>query len=142
MIIPDANILIYAYDTASPQHAAAKRWRESVLSGTGPIGIPWVVMLAFTRILTHPALCENPLSTEQVRKIVEQWLAHPHLRLLNPAEGSLGPFYDLLQEAGMGGNLITGAVIALHTRQHGATLYSNDRDFDRFSGIRRVNPAG
>jgi predicted nucleic acid-binding protein len=27
-----------------------------------------------------------------------------------------------------------------HAFEHSATIYSNDRDFDRFSGIRRVNP--
>ena len=40
----------------------------------------------------------------------------------------------------MGGNLSTDALIAVHAREHSATIYSNDRDFDRFKGIKRVNP--
>jgi len=40
----------------------------------------------------------------------------------------------------MGGNLTTNALIAVHAREHSATIYSNDRDFDRFSGIKRANP--
>jgi len=40
----------------------------------------------------------------------------------------------------MGGNLATDALIALHAREHSAKIHSNDRDFDRFPGIKWVNP--
>lgn len=140
MIIPDANILIYAYDSTSPHHRPAKRWWEASLSGQEPIGIPWVVLLAFTRLMTHPQVCENPLSTEQVREITSVWLACPHLRLLNPSENAVDRFFDLLNEADTGGNLCTDALIALHAMEHSATIFSNDRDFDRFPGVKRVNP--
>ena len=73
MIIPDANLLIYAHDEASPGHAKARSWWEAVLSGRDPVGIAWVVVLAVTRLLTHPNVCENPLSPAQVRRIVEHW---------------------------------------------------------------------
>ena len=56
------------------------------------------------------------------------------------ASDSLSQFYDLLEEARLGGNLSTDALIALHALEHSATLYSNDRDFDRFGEIRRLNP--
>ena len=140
MIIPDANLLIYAHDECSPWHAPSKAWWIGVLRGSEPIGIPWVVALAFTRLMTHPQICQNPLSVEQVRAITLSWLKHPHVRLLHTREDSLSRYYDLLEEAGMGGNLSTDAWIALHAFEHSATIYSNDRDFDRFSGIRRVNP--
>ena len=71
MIIPDANVLIYAHDEASPWHDKARAWWEGALSGVEPVGLPWVVVLAVTRLLTHPNLCENPLSPAQVRRIVE-----------------------------------------------------------------------
>jgi len=49
-------------------------------------------------------------------------------------------FYDLLKEAGMGGNLSTDTLIAIHAREHSAVIYSNDRDFGRFPGIKWANP--
>lgn len=140
MIIPDANLLIYAHDQRSPWHAAAKAWWTRVLSGSEPVGIPWVVVLAFTRLMTHPQICQNPLSVEQARAITLAWFDFPHVRLMMTHENSLGRFFDLLQEAGIGGNLSTDAWIALHALEHSATLYSNDRDFDRFGGVRRINP--
>jgi len=140
MIIPDANLLIYAHDEASPSHGKARPWWEAALSGTQPVGLPWVVVLAVTRLLTHPNVCENPLSPAQVRRIIEHWLSFPHVRIIHLSENALGRFFDLLEEAGTGGNLSTDALIALHALEHSATIASNDRDFDRFSGVKRINP--
>lgn len=140
MIIPDANLLIYAHDESCPWHAKARTWWEGTLSQIEPVGIPWVVVLAVTRLLTHPQICENPLTTTQVRHIIENWLSYPHVRLIHLSENALGRFFDLLEEAGTGGNLTTDALIAIHALEHSATIYSNDRDFDRFPGVKRVNP--
>lgn len=140
MIIPDANILIYAYDETSPHHNKARRWWEEALSGSEPIGIPWVVVLAFTRLMTHPHICRNPLSISQVREIATFWIQRRCVRLINVSDGSLGRFFDLLDEAGTGGNLSTDALIALHAMEHSATIVSNDLDFGRFPGVKRVDP--
>ena len=140
MIVPHANLLIYAHDETSPPHAKAGEWGESALSGKEPIGLVWVVVLAFTRLLTHPNLSQNPLSIEDVRKIVAQWLECDHVRLMALSEQALPRFFDLLEEASGGGNLSTDALIALHAMEHSATIFSNDRDFDRFAGVKRVNP--
>jgi toxin-antitoxin system PIN domain toxin len=140
MIIPDANLLIYAHDESCPWHAKARTWWEGTLSQIEPVGIPWVVVLAVTRLLTHPQICENPLTPTQVRHIIENWLSYRHVRLIHLSENALGRFFDLLEEAGTGGNLTTDALIAIHALEHSATIYSNDRDFDRFPGVKRVNP--
>mgnify|MGYP005850885797 CR=1 FL=1 len=140
MIIPDVNLLVYAYDETSPQHEKARQWWEAVLSGTEPVGIPWVIVLGFIRILTHPQICSDPLSVEEVRQAVFHWINFPHVRMIQPSNQGLEIFFDLLTAAGMGGNLSTDALIALHAREHSATVHSNDRDFDRFRGIKWVNP--
>ncbi len=140
MIIPDTNLLVYAYDSTVPQHDKAKAWWQAALSGSESIGIPWIVLLAFTRLMTHPQICANPLATETVREIAGSWLSFSHVRLLNPSDSSLETFFDLLADAGMGGNLSMDALIALHAREHSARVYTNDRDFGRFAGVRTVNP--
>lgn len=140
MIIPDANLLIYAYDRSSPSHLKARSWWTDTLSAEEPVGVPWIVLLAFTRLMTHPQICRNPLSSEEVRVITNQWWDCPHVRLIQPSEAAVPVFFDMLREAGMGGNLTTDALIAVCAREYSAAIYSNDRDFDRFPGIRRVNP--
>jgi toxin-antitoxin system PIN domain toxin len=140
MIIPDVNLLIYAYDSISPLHSKSREWWENVLSGDEPVGIPWVVVLAFTRLMTHPTLCTNPLTPEQVRERVDIWLEQPHVRMLSPAPETIRTFFELLESAGMGGNLSTDALIAAHAIENSGTVYSNDRDFGRFEGLKWINP--
>ncbi|TVR52498.1 MAG: PIN domain-containing protein [Puniceicoccaceae bacterium] len=140
MIIPDANLLIYAHDERSVFHRKAHAWWKSTLGGTEPIGIPWVVILAFTRLMTHPQICENPLGIKETRGIVLHWLSFPHVRLLQVSDHAVSRFFDLLDQAGSGGNLSTDALIALHALEQSATVYSSDLDFGRFAGVRRVDP--
>jgi toxin-antitoxin system PIN domain toxin len=140
MIIPDANLLIYAHDEAAPQHAKARAWWEAALSGTEAVGLVWVVVLAFTRLLTHPHLSQNPLSVAEVRGMVGQWVGCPQVRVLSLSDDAMTRYFDLLEQAGGGGNLSTDALIALHAMEHSATVFSNDRDFDRFPGIKWRNP--
>ena len=48
MIVPDTNLLVFAYDLTATRHQRARRWWEQSLSGDEPVGIPWIVVLAFT----------------------------------------------------------------------------------------------
>jgi uncharacterized protein len=63
-----------------------------------------------------------------------------NIRMIQVSPRAVGGFFDLLQDAGMGGNLCTNALIALHAREHSATICSNHRDFGRFPGVKWVNP--
>jgi toxin-antitoxin system PIN domain toxin len=140
MIVPDVNLLVYAYDETSPHHAKAKAWWVDLLSGDEPVGIPWVVVLAFTRLMTHPSVCSNPLSAQAVRRRVEHWLAQEQVRLLVPTESTLVRFFDLLEEARQGGNLATDSLIAAHALEHAAVVHTADFDFGRFHGLRVLKP--
>lgn len=140
MIVPDVNLLIYAYDASSPWHESARNWWEEALSGGEPVGIPWVVALAFVRLMTHVALSENPMTVAQAREAVTAWLAVNHVRLLTVNTATMDTFFDLLAAAGTGGNLCTDAMIAALASQHGGRVYSNDSDFARFPGVVWRNP--
>lgn len=54
-------LLVYAHDLTAPAHKAARKWWEKSLSGQEPVGVPWVVVLAFVRLMTHATLSENPM---------------------------------------------------------------------------------
>lgn len=140
MIVPDANLLLYAYDESFPGHAAARAWWERVMNGTEPVGLPTVVVLAFVRLATHPTVAANPRSVPEVQLIVDSWLKAPHVRILPTSDSLVGRFFDLLRAAGSGGNLSTDALIAAHAQDAGAKVFTNDRDFSRFPGLVTVNP--
>jgi len=140
MIVPDVNLLVYAYDSTAPAHRKARVWWESVLTGSEPVGIPWIVVLAFVRLMTHPTLCENPMTVGQAREVVEEWLRCDQVRLLGPDAPALERWFDLLLAAGTGGNLCTDALIAALAEEHGGRVFSNDADFGRFPGITWQDP--
>jgi len=74
VIVLDANILLYAYDSASPFHTRARSWLEGVFSGAYPVGLPWQTVSAFLRIMTNPTLPGQRFSLEEAAQVVDQWL--------------------------------------------------------------------
>ena len=48
----------------------------------------------------------------------------------------------MLLEGQASGNLVSDAEIAALTIEYGGVLYTADRDFARFPGLRWVNPLG
>lgn len=54
MIVPDVNLLLYAYDASSPFHPKASAWLSASLSGAEVVGLYPPVRFAFVRIGTSP----------------------------------------------------------------------------------------
>ena len=50
MIVPDANILLYAYDRTCAPHVRARHWVEQIFSQGELIGLPWQTVGAFLRV--------------------------------------------------------------------------------------------
>jgi toxin-antitoxin system PIN domain toxin len=140
MIIPDVNILIYAYDSTSPWHESArKHWRNALVAG-GPVGIPAVVIQAFVRLMTHTSLCGNPMTVSRAREIVSSWVARDGVRVLSPSWDTLSLMMELLEEARLGGTHATDALIAAHALEQRGCVWTNDGDFKRFPGVKSRNP--
>lgn len=140
MIVLDANLLLYAYDSATAEHKKARAWVEAVFSGTEPVGLPWQTLLAFVRILTNPRLPGDRLSVEEAVEIVEEWTTLPAVHLLAPGERHWAFLRAMLLDGKAGGPLATDAELAALTMEHGGILYTTDRDFARFPGLKWKNP--
>ena len=140
MILVDANLLIYAVDGDSPHHEAARSWLEETLSGETPVGLTWVVILAFLRITTSAQVVRRPLSPEDALAYVDEWLDQPFVEPVGPGEAHWAIFRQLLATAGTAGNLTSDAHLAALAIEGGRVVYSTDHDFLRFPGIEVVNP--
>lgn len=139
MILLDANVLLYAYDSSSEHHEPARRWLERALSGAERIGLPWTTILAFLRIATHLRL-RRPLTVEEASGIVSEWLQHPRVIPLDPGDRHWETLAGLLRDGQARGPLVMDAHMAALAIDHGATLVTTDRDFARFPGVRTQNP--
>lgn len=140
MILVDANLLLYAYHSGAAQHAAARRWLESVLSGMEPVGLSWSTILAFLRIGTSPRVFERPYRIEEAESIVSSWLDRSSVAVLRPGDRYWEILRALLIEARIEAALVSDAALAALAIEHGATLCTTDRDFRRFPGLKHSNP--
>ena len=140
MILIDANLLLYAVNKDLPQHRLARGWLEVTFSGSDPVGLPWVVILAFLRISTSRRVFERPLEAAAATNLVATWLDQPCVAAIGPGSRHWAILRTLLEQTGMAGNLTTDAHIAALALEHGCSVYSADNDFKRFPGLRHVNP--
>lgn len=136
MRIPDANVLLHCVNSAAPQHATAKRWIESALSGTDPVGFAWVAVLAFIRLSTRRGVFPTPLTLDEVTSVVSAWLSRANALVVAPTDRHLDLLRGLLGPLGTAANLVSDAHLAVLALEHGATVATFDRDFTRFVGLR------
>lgn len=135
MKLPDLNVLLHAVNAASEEHASARAWLEATFNAPAGVGLSWVALLGFIRLATRRGILAKPLSVEDALAMVDDWLTAPGARVLNPTERHGAILARLLVAAGTGGNLTTDAHLAALAMEHGATLASFDRDFERFAGL-------
>jgi toxin-antitoxin system PIN domain toxin len=140
VIIPDINLLVYAYDSNSPFHTSAVDWWQSCLSGTEPIGLPHVVTFGFVRIVTNPRVFLNPMTPAEATGHVRAWLGQPPVQVIVAGHEHLGQTLDLLVALGTAGNWVSDAQMAALALDQGAVLHTADTDFARFPGLRWFNP--
>ena len=140
MIVPDANVLLYAYHAGVPQHPRARRWVETVFSGSEPIGLTWQCMTAFVRLATHNKVFTHPYRVSEALDIVRAWLAAPPARILEPGPRCFDIFAHLLAGSQVQGPLVMDAALAAMAIEVGATLATTDRDFRRFDGLKLLDP--
>ena len=138
MIIPDANLLLYAHDTRAKFHQKAKEWWEATLGGDELVGLASVTVFAFLRIGTNPRVYVNPMSVEDAIRYVKSWLSLPGVRLLE--SNYVFRTLALLEEIGTGGNLVSDAQLAAMAIEEGAILHTSDVDFRRFKGLKTFYP--
>lgn len=140
MKLSDANVLLYAHDTSSAQHARAKAWLEAQLSGVEAFAFASIVLLAFVRLVTNPRVFESPLGLGEALDVVDALLAAPCATVVHPGSRHAVLLRQLLEPLGTGGNLTTDAHLAALALEHDAELCSADADFSRFPGVRWSNP--
>jgi len=137
---PDTNLLVYAYNQASPFHSKAKAYWEDSLNRIDSIGIPVICVHGFIRVMTGSALGTGRASLEEALQIVDEWQSYPNVQILNPGSDHWRILRTVSNRINATGTLFTDAVIAAIAIEHGAVIHTNDSDFARFPGLRWLNP--
>ena len=140
MIIPDLNLLLYAYNAGVRRHNAARRWWQELLDGEETVGTPLAVSIGFVRLTTNPSVLSPPMTSAHVIAIVKMWFQCPQVIQLDAGDNHFNHLEQCLIAAGRAGRLVTDAHLAALALDHGAEIHSADQDFRVFSDVRWRNP--
>ena len=135
MILPDVNVLIYAFRTDSADHGRYRGWLESVLNGPEAYGVSPQVLAAVVRVTTHPKIFSRPSGLDDAFAFNRTLLSQPNATLVNPGERHWGIFEALCRQASAAGNLVQDAWFAALAIEAGCEWISTDRDYARFKGL-------
>lgn len=141
MIAVDTNILVYAHREDLPWHQEAFAQISELAEGNNPWSMPWPCIHEFMAIVTHPRIFKTPTPLAIALEQVEAWLESPNLFLLSESQVYWAFFRDMVTSGRIGGPMIHDARIAALCQDHGIEeLWTADRDFSRFPGLKMRNP--
>lgn len=141
MIALDTNVLVYAHRADSPFHGAAAAAVRRLAEGSAPWALPWPCLHEFFSVATHPRIYGPPSTTEQALAQIDAWLQSPTAVLLAEGAGYWPVLREALEQGKVAGPMVHDGRVAALCRMHGVReLWSADRDFSRFPGVRVRNP--
>lgn len=141
MIAVDSNILVYAHREESVWHKAADQRLTELAESGSAWAIPWPCVHEFLSVVTNPRIFRPPTPVNTALDELESWFECPTMQLIGETPGYWPELKHLVQSARIAGPTVHDARIFAICRLHGVReLWSADRDFSRFKGVRVVNP--
>lgn len=139
MILPDVNVLIYAFLSDADQHDVYLRWLESVRSEEELL-LPDAVLSGFLRVVTNRRVHPVPAPIQDAFAFVTTLMSGA--RVLDHSPSVWRAFGGLIDDDHqIVGNLVSDAYLAAAAISHRARLATRDRGFARFPGLRWFDPA-
>jgi len=137
----DANVLVHASNEGAAEFSRARELVESLLTGPSLTTLFWPVLLSYLRIVTHPRIFGRPLHPDQALVAIDQVLASPSVQVVGEGTTFWVAYRSLDIGLAIRGDDVPDAAIVASMIAHGvSTIYTRDRGFRRFDGIRVVDP--
>jgi uncharacterized protein len=140
VILPDVNVLLYAFRRDSARHDEYHAWLDGVVNGDAAYGMSPQVLSALVRISTHRRIYIHPSTTTEALAFCDTLLQPQHCRIVHPGPRHWGIFAELCQRSRASGNLVQDAWFAALAIESGCEWMTTDRDYARFPGLRWREP--
>ena len=140
MILPDVNVLIYAFRRDSARHAEYRTWLQALVDGPSAYGVSPQVLAGVVRICTHPKIYRKTSRLTEALAFCEALIEPAHSTLIQPGDRHWSIFTDLCESSGVSGNLAQDAWFAALAIEHGCQWISTDADYARFRGLHWRRP--
>ncbi len=140
MIAIDTNLLVYAHRREMGEHEAARAALRR-LTEEPAWGLPWPVAHEFVRVVSEPRWFVDPTPLAHALSTIATLLRAPGCRALGEGPGHWKRLTEVAIAGRAGQALLYDARIAAICLAHGVNeLWTADRDFGRFPGLRTRNP--
>jgi toxin-antitoxin system PIN domain toxin len=140
MILPDVNVLIYAFRQDASEHAVCRLWLDSVVAGSTRFGMSPLALGAVVRITTNLRTYEVPSTLEEAFGYCQDLLGQPHCQIMEPRDRHFEIFQRLCIETNTRGPRVTDAWYAALAIEWGCEWITLDRDYARFPGLKFSPP--
>ncbi len=140
MRLVDVNVLVYAFRSDAPNHAAHRAWLGALVNGDEAYGVSDHVLAGFLRVVTHPRVFHPPAPIEAALGFVHAFRHRANAVPIAPGERHWDIFTRLCQKAEARGNLVPDAWLAALAIERGCEFVTTDRDYARFPGLRWSHP--
>jgi len=142
VFVVDTNILIYAADRRSPEHATCRRLLEEWRSQPSVWYLTWGIVYEFLRVATHPRVFCHPWNMTDAWGFIRAVLAAPGLQILVETDRHAAIAQEVHNESpNIRGNLVFDMHTAILMKEHGiAQIYTRDTDFHRFPFVKVIDP--
>jgi hypothetical protein len=140
VILPDVNVLLYAFRRDAPRHVEYRQWLDQTINGDGAYGVAPQVLASLVRISTHRRVYVHPSTPAEALAFCEALLQPDHCTVVQPGARHWGLFQDLCRTSRATGNLVQDAWFAALAIESGCEWITTDRDYVRFPGLRSRAP--
>jgi len=140
VILPDVNVLLYAFRRDAARHAEYADWLQDVVAGDEPYGISPQTLASVLRISTNPRIFAPATPPAAALDFCQTLLESDYCVVVQPGPRHWPIFVDLCRESGATGNLVPDAWFAALAIEAGCEWITTDRDYARFPGLRWREP--
>lgn len=139
MILPDVNVLVYAFEESSLNHEAYRDWLDKVTSNE-TYALANIVLSGFIRIMTHPRILDNPAPLVDAFAFCKKLRERPNCVIVHPGSNHFALFEACCEQINARANDVTDAYLAALAIEHDCEFVTADKGFKRFPSLRWRHP--
>ena len=136
MILPDVNVLIYAFRKDVLEHAVSNRWFNDVIASEARFGISLLALSAVVRVSTDRRVYAMPSDLSEAFLLCDYVLSRPNCHVVEPGPRHWDIFKRLCVETRTTGRRVTDTWYAALAIEWGCEWITFDREYARFPGLR------
>ena len=141
IVLPDVNVLIYAFRRESTGHEEYANWLTELLSGADELALSESTLTGFMRIVTNPRVYADPAPTTVAMEFLQAVRSARRQRWVTVTDTVWSTFAAIVSgDTQVRGSLIPDAWLAALALAHGCHLATADRGFARFGRLQWFDP--